>query len=801
MSNINDFEIKDGKLCQYYNTEEQVVVIPDGVETICSSAFQYRWDVKTITIPASVTHIEEGAFGAPRNLEGVYFSDLTNFLNIAFEGDVWRWKAGPDLYINGELIEDITIPEEVVSLGNNSFAGWRSIKSVTIPKSIKSIGDEAFYNCKNLESVYFSNIHCFLNVKFGKSVWASSRANLYFDGKPATDIVIPDDVTYIDGHIFSGFKNIVSITIPEKTTIEGDCDFSGCSSLERIIIPNGMTTIGKYAFSGCSSLASVTIPESVNSIEDDAFSWCNSLEEIEIPDSVTRIGRSAFMNSNLASIKLPDGLNAISWGLFMRCGNLKSVIIPEGVKKIEENAFSNCSSLESVTIPSSVKSIGEKAFEGCDRLSEINAISVSNIGSDACPLNTVVILKKYIKDIEKNRPSQRLVFCKTPIQEIKSTDAKRLAVYGFLTVKDLSVYDQSVLESYKKFLKGKAINYRDFILENNIELILRRLDLLGLIDSKFADKMMEQDISDDIKMLISETILNSGKKSSVKEQARKKTPTVTELKKAWSYKKNEEGLTITSYKDVDTKIIVPETIGKDIVTVIDNWAFSPRKSGLNEAQHKVRSSIEEIVLPNTVTSINYGAFSSCCNLVKVAIPDGVVNIGGAAFEDCRQLKDVTIPDSVEAIGSSAFAGCSSLESVIIPDSVKVIDSSTFAGCEQLSKIQLPNKLKEIRYDAFKKCTSLIEITIPSSVTKVYGDIFDECKSLKSVILPSGLKKVEFYMFNKCTGLTDITIMGSKTGIDETAFNGCRNFTIHAPAGSLAEKYAQKNKIPFEALDQ
>lgn len=800
MSNINDFEIKDGKLCQYKNTEEQEVVIPDGVETICSNAFQYRWDVKTITVPASVTQIEEGAFGAPRNLEGVYFSDLTSFMNIAFGGDIWRWKAGPDLYINGELIEDITIPEGVISLGNNSFAGWKSIKSITIPKSIKSIGDEAFYNCQNLDIAYFSDIQSFLNVKFGESVWASSRVNLYFDGKPATDIVIPEDITCIDGHIFRGFKNIVNITIPEKTTIEGNFDFYGCKSLERIIIPNGITTIGKFAFSGCSSLKSVTIPESVTSIEDDAFSGCISLDAIEIPDSVTKIGRSAFMDSSLTRIKLPGGLNTISWGLFMRCGNLKSVAIPEGVKRIEENAFSNCSSLESITIPKGVKSIGEKAFEGCDRLKEINAISVSTIGSNACSPNTVVVLKKYIKDIEKNRPSQRLVFCKTPIQEIKSTDAKRLAIYGFLTVKELSVYDQSVIESYKKFLKGKVINYRDFILENNIELIIRRLALLGLIDSKLVDKMMEQDVSDDIKMLLSEYAKDSGKKSTSKETAGKKAPSVTELKKVWSYKKNEEGLTITSYKDVDTKIIVPEMIGKDIVTVIDNWAFSPRKSGLNEAQHKVRSSLEEVVLPNTVTSINNGAFSRCYNLIKVTIPDGVAYIGGAAFEDCRQLKDITIPDSVEAIGSSAFAGCSSLESIIIPDGVKVIDSYVFAGCEKLSKIQLPNNLKEIRYDAFKKCTNLTEITIPSSVTKVYSDIFEECKSLKSVILPSGLKKVEFFMFNKCTGLTDVTIMGSDTSIDETAFNGCSNFTIHAPAGSSAEKFAKKNKIPFEVLD-
>lgn len=46
---------------------------------------------------------------------------------------------------------------------------------------------------------------------------------------------------------------------------------------------------------------------------------------------------------------------------------------------------------------------------------------------------------------------------------------------------------------------------------------------------------------------------------------------------------------------------------------------------------------------------------------------------------------------------------------------------------------------------------------------------------------------------------EVTIPEGVTEIGLQAFGDCENLTIHAPAGSMAEKYAKKNKIPFEVL--
>ena len=59
-------------------------------------------------------------------------------------------------------------------------------------------------------------------------------------------------------------------------------------------IPNSVTTIGEHAFSGCDSLTSINIPNSVTTIGKFAFSDCASLVNINIPNSVTTIGKCAF---------------------------------------------------------------------------------------------------------------------------------------------------------------------------------------------------------------------------------------------------------------------------------------------------------------------------------------------------------------------------------------------------------------------------------------------------------------------------------------------------------------------------
>lgn len=137
-----------------------------------------------------------------------------------------------------------------------------------------------------------------------------------------------------------------------------------------VVIPskiNGITveTIGNTAFQN-SAVTSVTIPDSVTAILDRAFANCSQLTNISIPNSVTSIGFSAFEHcTSLKSITLPSSLRNISMFLFHNCSQLTTIQIPDSVPSIQDYAFGNCTSLETIHIPVSVTSIGNRAFAGC----------------------------------------------------------------------------------------------------------------------------------------------------------------------------------------------------------------------------------------------------------------------------------------------------------------------------------------------------------------------------------------------------------------------------------------------------
>ena len=138
------------------------------------------------------------------------------------------------------------------------------------------------------------------------------------------------------------------------------------------------------------------------------------------------------------------------------------------------------------------------------------------------------------------------------------------------------------------------------------------------------------------------------------------------------------------------------------------------------------SGITSIEIPNTVTSIGYGAFQKCSSLKSANIPQSLPLIENDLFWGCRALTEVIIPNSVERIGDGAFINCESIKSIEIPYSVTRIGSNVFAGCSKLTQISLPNSLVNIDYSAFRDCISLCSITIPTSLAHIKTSLFYGC---------------------------------------------------------------------------
>ena len=296
------------------------ITIPEGVTRIEYYAFSGCSSLTSITIPKSVTSIGDWAFEGCSSIAAVHISSIEAWCKISFGRNSYDsnpLRYAHNLYLNGELITELVVPEGVTSIGEMAFCACSSLTAITLPMSVTSIGYYAFEGCSNLTT-----------ITIPESSQLTSIGNLAFAYcSSLTAITIPEGVTSIGSEAFYNCSNLTAITIPESsqlTNIAGWA-FRDCSSLTAITIPKGVTRIEESAFSGCNRLTTITIPEGVTSIGGWAFHDCSSLVAITIPESVTSIGNYAFESCCFTTIVLPKSVRSIGSGAFAYCTQLHDV--------------------------------------------------------------------------------------------------------------------------------------------------------------------------------------------------------------------------------------------------------------------------------------------------------------------------------------------------------------------------------------------------------------------------------------------------------------------------------------------
>lgn len=172
-------------------------------------------------------------------------------------------------------------------------------------------------------------------------------------------------------------------------------------------------------------------------------------------------------------------------------------------------------------------------------------------------------------------------------------------------------------------------------------------------------------------------------------------------------------VTITDYDGYASNVVIPSKIEGYPVTSIGEEAFSYYDSCL-----------ENITIPDSVTSIGAKAFEDCASLESIEFPDSVTSIGPKAFEDCDSLEIVKIPDTITSIGSQAFYECENLKSVVIGDGVKKINHRTFAYCNNLKSVVIGDGVTSIGSYAFYE-GGIECVTIGDSVKQIGASAFDK----------------------------------------------------------------------------
>ena len=204
------------------------------VVRIDEKAFYNCSNIESVTMPNSVTSIGGYAFQGCTALVNVYINSLTSWLAIDFgeSFDALYGSANPlfyahNLYLEGELLTELVIPDGVTSIGNFAFISFGSFTSVTIPASVTCIDDFSFYGCTGLKSVTVDDNSQLATIGYRAFQYCYDLENVTFGAN--------SQLASIGAYAFDNCYNLPSITIPNSVTIIDRSTFQFCSHLESII--------------------------------------------------------------------------------------------------------------------------------------------------------------------------------------------------------------------------------------------------------------------------------------------------------------------------------------------------------------------------------------------------------------------------------------------------------------------------------------------------------------------------------------------------------------------------------------
>ena len=182
--------------------------------------------------------------------------------------------------------------------------------------------------------------------------------------------------------------------------------------------------------------------------------------------------------------------------------------------------------------------------------------------------------------------------------------------------------------------------------------------------------------------------------------------------------------------------------------------------------------LRNVRMPMTISKLSMGMFQDCSSLEEVLLPDSLTVIDSRAFMGCTSIKNIIFPANLHTIESQAFCGCVCLENIIFPKELKSIGGKAFENCIKVISIDLPIVKKGYGHDLFRGCTSLKYVKMPDTVDILSDGMFDGCSNLEEITLPSSLNTIGDRAFMGCSVLKSIVFPGNLQIIGSSAFSGC-----------------------------
>ena len=646
-----NYAFKDCKKLTSITLPEKFGVISEKMFSGCSS-------LSKITLPAGITKIEKGLWDWYNGYCNLYISDLEAWCKIDFNATLTN-GAKINLYLNGELVKDVVIPNTITAIKDRTFAYFDNIESVSLHERVESIGNYAFSKCEHL-----------------------------------TSFTITNNVTAIGSYSFNGCIGLTNVTIPMSVKSIGQY------ALNSTAVVN-LNAIEPIANDNISDIAVYIVPESALEAYKNAWSsianrivgngkaiWEVTCEARDnFPNLTEQIGEGneqkivrlringtinsydmMVMRNKMINLRELDLTNArivsnsysveeISasqnnvFSNFMAGKPLTNILLPESIEKIGENAFNGCAHIASITIPANATSIGNKAFYDCSVLKSVvipEGSKLKEIGqySFSFPGSTGIVTS--LKNLDLSNANQletigKYAFYNSGITNIKLPESlKTIGENAFASCKALTEFTTTASIGNYAFNSCTALS----------SVTIKGGSFIDDYSFSYCSKL--------------------------------KTVTI------------EDGLTSIGASAFRSSGIESISLPSSLVSIEQN-AFQDCRS------------LNNITLPSSLVSIGQNAFQNCSSLNNITLPSSLENLGTQVFLDCTSLEKVEFNLGITYVPNSTFKGCTSLKDVKLSPKTKEIRSYAFQNCTGLEEFHLPPYLTKIETDAFSGCTNINSI--------------------------------------------------------------------------------------------
>lgn len=629
-------------------------VIPDSIRSISQYAFQNS-GVKELKVPATVDELASRAFAA------------SGFEKAEFDEKFTELPAA--LFTNSKKLKTVKLASGLKVIPASTFDGCTVLESITFPDSLETIGEKAF------SATGFKSI------------------------------VIPESVTEIGKNAFTGSTKLTSVKLPSGLKTISDSLFYNCSVLTDVNIPDGVESIQNYAFYFCDSLTSVSLPSTLKSIGIQSFGSCRKLAELELPDKLGSINSSAFANTAITTINIPDSVNELNNAF--SDSNIETIIYSDSRTELPARAYAGAAKMKTVALPSKLTAIPGFAFSGCRLLTSLEIPNtVKSIGQYAFQTSglTEIKLPEGVETLEQ------YAFSGSILEKIKLPDTlTEIGTYVFSNASKLKdINFPSGVESIGDYAFNSCSSLADVKLPDGLKTIGK-----NAFYNCRAIKSIE--IPDSVTS-IGQNAFSSTSLASIKLPGK-----IEEL--------GNYCMSGTQLESVEIPASV-KTIGDSAFRGLKKLQSVKFNSGLETIGNNAFygcTILSDVKLPDTLKTIGSNAFRDDIAITEIEIPASVEKIDSYAFSGTGAVS-VIIPDTVKSLNTSGlFYGCTKLESAVIAVPVSTVESSCFYNCTVLKSVELPETINTIRDYAFNGCTSLTSLYIPANVVSIGSNAFRSAK--------------------------------------------------------------------------